>query len=244
MAKTQMAKNQKTEKVVAAWTIMTNPLRGITSNMIEAMMQNAKWGNDTRLQYAFYEVEKMTPIYNVCIEKRCAGVVNRMWDITALDDSEEARMQAEKVKQLFLDCDTRNEDGLTDAMRHLVMAVFRGRSAVKPFFDEDDRLILKPLQNWNLLHYNNRFYWNEKCEDVGWLNGNAPNNVVELPKDEICYLLNERPVDMPGILIYLRQLVGEEQWARFTEKCGIPQVILTAPQGTPDDQLDVWNRRA
>ena len=49
---------------------------------------------------------------------------------------------------------------------------------------------------------------------------------------------------MPGILIYLRQLIGEEQWGRFTEKCGIPQVILTAPEGTPDEALELWNRRA
>lgn len=30
------------------------------------------------------------------------------------------------------------------------------------------------------------------------------------------------PVDIPGLMVYLRQLVGEEQWARFVEKQGIP----------------------
>lgn len=231
-------------KICQIWEKYSNPLQGLTQNNIDAMFTNARWGNDAKLQYAFYEVEKNTPIFHVCIEKRCAGVSNRMWDIIPLDDSEEAKLQAEKIKKVFLDCDTRNEDGLTDAIRHLVMSTFRGRSAVKPFFDDEDRLILKQLQNWNFLSYNNKFYWNENCDNVGWLNGVTPNGVVELPKDEICYLTTERPIDVCGLIIYLRQLVGESQWARFTEKCGIPQVILTAPEGTPDDQLDVWNRRA
>lgn len=42
------------------------------------------------------------------------------------------------------------------------------------------------------------------------------------------------PIDVPGLMVYLRQLVGEEQWARFVEKQGIPQVVITAPEGTPD----------
>lgn len=65
-----------------------------------------------------------------------------------------------------------------------------------------------------------------------------------LPKSEICYLVDDMPIDVPGLMLYLRQLVGEEQWARFVEKSGIPQVILTAPEGTPAQNLDQWNYRA
>ena len=113
------------------------------------------------------------------------------------------------------------------------------------FFTEDDKLILKPLQNWNFLAYNNKLYWNPSCETISWLNSNElPEGIVELPKDEVCYLTNERPIDIPGITLYLRLLIGSEQYARFIEKAGIPQVILTAPEGTPDEALELWNRRA
>jgi hypothetical protein len=162
-----------------------------------------------------------------------------------LDESQEAKKQAEIIKKLFLDCDTRNEDGLTDAIRHLCMSTFRGRAAIKPFFTDDDKLILKPLNNWNFLAFNNNLYWNPSCETIGWLNSNElPQGIVELPKDEVCYLINERPIDNCGLVIYLRQLVGEEQWSRWVEKTGIPQVVLTAPEGTPDEALELWNRRA
>lgn len=62
--------------------------------------------------------------------------------------------------------------------------------------------------------------------------------------DEVCWVKSTNPVDIPGIQIYLRQLVGEEQWARFVEKSGIAQVILTAPDGTSDSQLGPWTERA
>lgn len=237
-------KNSENFKISQVWEKMMSPLRGMTQNNIEQMFYNAKFGNDIKLQYAFYEIERLVPIFNVCIEKRTSGCANRRWDIIPLDNSDDAKKQAERIKKIFLECDTRNEDGLINAIRHLCMSVFRGRSAIKPFFTEDDKLILKPLQNWNLLHYNNTFYWNKDCVDVSWLNETIPEGIVELPNDEICYLTNERPIDFACINVYLRQVIGEDQWARLVDKEGIAQIILTAPEGTTDDALELWNYRA
>ena len=69
-------------------------------------------------------------------------------------------------------------------------------------------------------------------------------HIKYLPKEEVCWLKDSMPIDIPGLMLYLRQLVGEEQWARFVEKQGIPQVVITAPEGTPDQNLDQWNYRA
>lgn len=44
--------------------------------------------------------------------------------------------------------------------------------------------------------------------------------------------------------MYLRQLVGENGWARAVEKYGVAPVVITAPEGTPDNALDVWYQRA
>lgn len=135
-------------------------------------------------------------------------------------------------------CDTRNVDGLTEALRHLGLAAFRGRSGIKPFFTESGELLLKKLDNWNLLEQDGRLYW---CVD-----GSFAIGMQGLPEvtDEVCWVKSTNPVDIPGIQIYLRQLVGEEQWARFVEKSGIAQVILTAPDGTSDSQLGPWTERA
>lgn len=42
----------------------------------------------------------------------------------------------------------------------------------------------------------------------------------------------------------MRLMVGEDQWARAVEKFGIPQVLLEAPEGTPDTDLQKWDYRA
>ena len=89
----------------------------------------------------------------MCIKKRTAGVINRKWDILPVDDSSEARNQADEVKKMFDKSDMRNDDGLTEALKHLAMAAFRGRSAVKPFFTASNELMLKKLDNWNFLQY-------------------------------------------------------------------------------------------
>ena len=95
-----------------------------------------------------------------------------------------------------------------------------------------------------MLRYNGRFYWNPSSEEVGWFDADTPPRVTPLPEYEICYLTSDMPIDVPGLMLYLRQLVGEEQWSRFVEKQGIPQVVLNTPEGTPDTALALWNQRA
>lgn len=171
--------------------------------------------------------------------------MNREWDIIAVDDSDsEAKKQQKAVKEMLERSDMKNDDGLTDAIKHLAMASFRGRSVIKPFFNGHD-VFFKRLNNWNVLDYNGKFYWNPSSEPVGWLDqGALPSNVIPLPDDEVCWLRNDMPIDIPGLMLYLRQLVGEDQWARFVEKQGIPQVVLNTPNGVPDSELDKWNMRA
>lgn len=236
---------QTTQKVANVFSKMFNPLRSLTKPQIERMVNDWHHGDDTRMQMVFSQIEVQSPIYQVCINKRTAGILGREWDIVPEKNTPDAKRQAAEVKRLFQNSDRKNDDGLTEAIKHLAMAAFRGRSAIKPFFDKEGNLLFKKLENWNVLEYNGNFYWNPSSEEVGWFEDDrAPNGVVPLPKEEICYLNDSMPIDVPGLMIYLRQLVGEEQWARFVEKQGIPQVVIEAPDGTPDQNLDQWNYRA
>ena len=227
-----------TGKTLHAWELCMNPLRGLTKPQIDSMLQQARCGNDARLQIAFQELERNMPIFGICIEKRLAGIVNRKWRVMATSDLPDAQRQASEIQRMLERCDTRNVDGLTEALRHLGLAAFRGRAGIKPFFTESGELLLKKLDNWNLLEQDGRLYW---CAD-----GSFAIGMKGLPEvtDEVCWVKSTNPVDIPGIQIYLRQLVGEEQWARFVEKSGIAQVILTAPDGTSDSQLGPWTERA
>lgn len=237
-----MAKTTSTTKIVNAWATAFNPLRNITQTSIQQLLEQVKRGNDVRLQIAFKEIEAVTPIFGICINKRLAGITSRKWDILPIDDSDEAKAQADTVKKMFDVSDMRNLDGLTNCLRHLGMASFRGRSVVKPFINEDNELYFKTIDNWNALEYNDRLYWNPTA-DQG-VNLRDDNTLQQLSDDEVIWVKEERPIDIPGLNIYLRQLVGEQNWARAVEKYGVAPVVITAPEGTPDNALDVWYQRA
>lgn len=51
-------------------------------------------------------------------------------------------------------------------------------------------------------------------------------------------------MDYPGIQVFLRQLVGEDTWAQAIERYGLAQIILKAPEGTPESVLNQWTMRA
>ena len=83
----------QTQKVVDIWTKWTNPLRNLNSYEIERLLDNARRGDDVKLQLAYYEIERSTPIFSVCISKRLAGMQTRQWAITKLDNTPEAEVQ-------------------------------------------------------------------------------------------------------------------------------------------------------
>lgn len=237
----------KASKVVNLWAQFASPLRYLTKSQIRMMLDMSKQGNDSMLQVTFYEMERTMPIYGVVIQRRLAGVQNRKWKIAPLyPDSQKSVEQAEAVDDIFRKSDTKNLHGLTEAIRHLGMASFRGRSAVKPVM-KDGELSFYNIENWNLLEWNGNLYFAPNANELNFLPAtmdSIPNGVSQVPDGEVAWIREERPIDIPGIEIYLRQAIGEDAWSRATERYGLAQVILTAPDGTPDSALPIWAERA
>ena len=65
-----------------------------------------------------------------------------------------------------------------------------------------------------------------------------------MPDDEVCVTREDRPVDIPGLQVYLRLLIGETQWARFVEKQGVPQIVLQGGDSIPASEYAEWQYRA
>ena len=117
---------------------------------------------------------------------------------------------------------------------------------MKPFF-KNGVLSWRRLENWNVLRAFNKNWWNPSgdfpCVSIvdrdSWF-----SNMEEIPSDEVCYTLYQNPIDLPGVMVYLRHIVGENKWAQMIERRGNPQVILTPPDGTPESALGLWNQKA
>lgn len=221
---------EDSKKVVDVWAQCVNPLYGLTQRDIECMLETARMGNDATLQIAYELIEQTMPIFGICIDKRVSQLTDLSWHVEGT--------AAEQVETALRECDAKQAfDSVQNAIEHLALYSFRGRSCVKPFWDADG-LRLKTLNNWNVLLKNNRLYWNPEA----LMSPGA--DFQEIPESEVLFCTTKRPIDLPGILIYLRQNVGETKWAQFVERQGIPQVLLTAPEGTPETALAQWTWRA
>lgn len=234
------------EKISIVWNKMTNPLRYLSTPEIERLLEMARQGQDVRLQAIYALIEQQTPIFSVCIEKRCAGLANRLWDIIPTENTPKAREQAKRIMDIFNKSDELSENSLTDAFRALQQGAFRGRAYVKPFV-KDGGLVWRKLENWNVLRAFNKNWWNPTADypcvsitdEKSWA-----DNLESIPDGEVCYTLYNNPIDLPGVTVYLRQLVGETKWAQMVERRGNPQIVITAPEGTPDSNMAIWNQRA
>lgn len=233
----------KLSKVTNAWQLYANPLARLTQWEIKRLINSLRFGNDIRLQIAFYDIERLCPLFGICIDKRQAGLLKRKWKILPLDTSDAAKAQAEAVEKVFRKSDTRNRDGLTSAIQQLALGAFRGRSCVKPFIN-DSELVFLPVQNWNTLFYNGKLYWNPNASEEYCFNNGVPSELQELTEDEVCWLNYERPIDLPGLDVYLKLMIGEDNYARAVEKYGIPPIVVTPPEGTSDTLLNEWTSRA
>jgi hypothetical protein len=240
-----MAKIDKNLTKLQKLALTINPLKNLTNSDIENLLQQSKLGNDVRLQYAYEEMEKVTPIFGICIERRISEILNRGWNIVPLtdgDESLETTTQKETLERLLKKSDLKSGTGLTDAIRHLALYAFRGRSIVKPFI-ENGELEFTLLSNTNVVKdVYDKYYWIE--DGNVFFSSDDISKHTQIPEKEIIAISTKNAIDYPGLLVYLRQAIGELQWARFIEKQGIPQVVITAPEGTTEGQFSQFTQRA
>lgn len=239
-----MAKNNQIFNKLQKLTLSINPLKNLSISDIESLQQQSRNGNDIRLQMAYAEMEKITPIFSICIERRISEILNRGWKIVPLidgDESLETTNQKDKLELILKKSDL-TKNGITDAIRHLGLYAFRGRSIVKPFLKEDE-LEFIPVDNTNCVKdLNDNYYW---IDDGNlFLTPDDFSKYKKIPENEIIGISTDKPIDYAGLLIYLRQSIGELQWSRVIEKIGVPPVILTAPEGTTDGQFAQFTQRA
>jgi len=83
------------------------------------------------------------------------------------------------------------------------------------------------------------WYWNPEAHAYTGLAACRP-----IPQGELVTFVAPYHIDYPAMTIYLRSAVGEQGWARFVERFGIPPVILTMPSDIPSDQVETWRASA
>src|SRR5574344_190680 len=226
-----------------------NPLLRLDAGQITSMFNTARCGSDWYLQLAYAEMMKVYPILNVCFQRRTEGVLNRKWVIKSIDESPSSKEQAKVIEDELFKSESRNIDGFSSCLNDLAMYAFNGRAVVKPYFDDDGNLMFKTIPNIMTAWWNNTLYFNKDGNFLDLLAYSIDDllnkdNLVEIPISECMLATTETPINYAALPLYLRTLIGEEQWARLVETQGIPQVVINAPTGVRDTQLEVFKNRA
>nr|AIF26381.1 hypothetical protein [uncultured bacterium fosmid pJB16B1] len=234
-------------KAAASWLQTVNPLRGMTATRMQQLYDASRAGDTVHLQWLYQEIEKIDPTLLICQQRRTGALAALDWNIKTRNqkrtrgfDETLAQEQADCLELAFGDADQAN---FNDAVEHLARGFFRGFSHVLPRWS-DDGLSLKGfdcLDQWNFVRdpLTGQWYWNPEAHAYTGYAECRP-----IPAGELVTFVAPYHIDYPAMTIYLRSAVGEQGWAKFVERFGIPPVILTMPQDIPSDQVESWRASA
>lgn len=230
------------------WLKMTNPLVDLTAPDIEMLFTQARLGNDARIQHAWKMMDKYFPVFQSLKNIRLSEILDRKWDVIPFEDltnDPEALSQAEYIKSIIKRTDSHNIDGFSTLVKTLAGYAFYGRGVVKPYFDKQDNLCFKPVDNLYTAYIDGQLYFKQDFDILDNITLNQiPDSWTKIPESEVLYCVSDCPVGYAALMTYLRDSIGITTWARFIEKKGVPQIVLNAPANTPDSMLDEYTRRA
>jgi phage gp29-like protein len=234
-------------KRAAAWIETTNPLLGMTASRMQALYDASRNGDTVHLQWLYNEIEKSDPTLLICASRRRGALASLDWSVKTRSENRmrnfDKVLAGEQVKAVEAAFGEAELGGFNDAMEHLAGAFFRGFAHVLPKWSADGLVIegFETLDNWNFVRdlMTGTWYWNPEANAYTDYDSCRP-----IPQGELLTMVTPYHIDYPMLTIYLRQAVGEKGWAKFTERFGIPPVILTMPSDIPSDQVEMWRAQA
>ena len=229
-------------KRAADWLVRFNPLHGLNEIEAQAIYDQARDGNFSRIQWLYENLERTDPTLLVCVERRTSALVGLDWKVVprpTAGNEELADEQARAVEEALAKI-----DNLPDAIEHLGLAFFRGFAHVVPEWGVDGlcRHIALP-QNWNFARdpFTGEWYWNPGA--VYGVPGKSPA-LIPIPDGELVTVTRRLPIDYPATSIFLRNTLGEIAWGQFLERFGIPPAFLTMPDGSTEKDVTRFREAA
>lgn len=209
----------------------TDPLRNLTPESAQALLQAGERGDYATLQWAYRLVEKRDPVLTALVARYEGGLLKLDWTVKTLAgaDPAPARAQAAALRAAY-----DRLDNLREALRFLVLARFRGFAHLELWRDADGEVAhLEPVPQW---------YWQRAGHRGPWAYdasaGLARGELV--PLDPARFLVREvdRPVDELGLLVHLRRTRCQDYWDEFLEVYAVPAMFVIGPAGVPPDIED------
>lgn len=237
--------NGHLRKSTVGWMHDTiNPLFNITSRQAQMIYDFARSGNFAQLEYLYNEIENCSPVFNVCVTRRCSALSELDWQVVQSDQRLNRNADAALVKEQIECVETAiaKIDNLPDALEHFALSAFRGFSIVSVWRGTDGMPThLECLDHWNVCrdYRNNKWLWNPGA--VSFMNPTLGQcSLDEIPKEDSVAVVRKRQIDWPAMKVFLRESIGERDWGRFLETYGLPPVIITMPEFTSKEDQETY----
>ena len=228
-----------------------NPLWNIDERRAQQIFDFARSGNYAWLQYLYNEIEERDPTLLVCVTRRTSALAELDWRVVRANAKLYRNADENMVKEQIqcVEEAVARIDNLPDALEHLALSAFRGYSMIAPTHDLGGNINhFDLIDSWNLCYdkAGQSWYFNPSGSafslpaNIGLPNTPVPKQLQFIPRDEVCVVTRNRPIDWPALIIYLRSAVGERDWGRFLETYGLPPVIITMPEFTSKEDEDLY----
>ena len=237
--------NGHLHKSTVGWMHDTiNPLWNITSRQAQMIYDFARSGNFAQLEYLYNEIENCSPVFSVCVTRRCSALSELDWQVVQSDQRLNRNADAALVKEQIECVETAMAkiDNLPEALEHFALSAFRGFSIVSVWRGADGMPThLECLDQWNVCrdYRNGKWLWNPGA--VSFMNPTLGQcNLPEIPKEDSVAVTRKRQIDWPAMKVFLREAIGERDWGRFLETYGLPPVIITMPEFTSKEDQEAY----
>ncbi len=216
-----------------------NPLRGLTMPRVVSLLDMARRGLTTDLQWTYFFIEEADADLVALIERRVGAHLEMDWTIAQLEESKRdksfdltlADEQAAALREAY-----EGIDNLDEAREHFALAKFRGFGHAEKIHGADGDLThLELVDTWNVVRRGMRGEWKYNPDALSADFDALPaGNLI----DPANFIIHEarRPVDRIGLVKFIRANLAEKDWDGSLEIYGIPGGVVTMPESVPQDQ--------
>lgn len=223
----------KLDEQTARMLEATNPLRGLGAKDIENILDFALSGSISKLQLIYERLEASCLDIAAVLMRREAALVGCDWEIRQrstrhYNNVHFDQVLADEQQAMLAEQFSRAEDdnSLLEAIKRLQTSVFRGLAVVQPIYDKEGLKSFELFDAWNFaIDTHGTLFWNPSGLD----RYDYRSALKEVPEDSVIKAIEKRPVDGLALPIYIRQQMGEENWARFMARRGLPSCYIIAP---------------
>jgi len=224
------------------WRTQYNPLRGLTIQLLVAMLEQGERGNYARLQWLYRFVEKRNSTLRAVLQRRQASITRLDWDIRTRSDAAMSPRSLAARQAAFLRDAYERIENLREAITFLALADFRGYAHLERHFDAQGRVTkLAPVPQW---------FWARLGPDAPWQYNAQARPGLPMPQDPVLdpelFIVREMdsPIDEVAVIAHVRQSLSQKDWDGFVETYGLPPLFLELPPDIPAEREAEYQAQA